>query len=63
MKAPPGFALAAVIVLGLSGCGKGTGSERTDGPSQATVPADGKEFTLQQGQSVRLGGTRSTLQF
>ncbi len=63
MKALTAWVVAGGLALAISGCGKGAGSEGTDRPSEATAPADGKEFTLQQGESVRLAGSQSILQF
>ena len=58
---------AMVLALGLtlfgSGCGKGSGSNGADSLAQVTAPVDGKEFTLRQGDSVRLGGSGPTLHF
>lgn len=63
MKTPTAWLIVAGLTLALSGCGKGAGSEGTDSPSQATVPVDGKEFTLRAGESVRLEGSQSIFQF
>jgi hypothetical protein len=63
MKPFTAVALALVIPLSGSACGKGHGSEGTDSPAQATAPVDGKEFTLRQGESIQLAGSRSTLHF
>jgi len=50
----PPWMIVAGLALAVPACGKGTGS---------TVPVDGKEFTLQMGESVRLEGTQSIIQF
>jgi hypothetical protein len=54
MKVLTAWVIAAGLTLAVPGCGKSAGS---------TVPVDGKEVTLQPGETVRLAGSQSTLQF
>jgi hypothetical protein len=63
MKMLAGCVVALGITLAASGCGRGAGSEGTDNPAQATASADGKEFSIRVGESVRIEGTQSNLSF
>jgi hypothetical protein len=58
-------AVACALGLALSSwtCGKGNGAGGIDSLAQMTAPVDGKEFTLRQGDSIRLTGSQSTLYF
>jgi hypothetical protein len=56
--------LVAAALLGVLGCG-GSGAAERSGPgtqnSNTEIATVGQDFSLKPGQSIRLGGTRSTI--
>ena len=64
MKPHTHLLVAAVLTLGLAGCGSnGTVPEQPDGPSQGnSTVVLGRDFTLRPGESIRLP-PRSLLSF
>lgn len=62
MKPHSHLLVAAVLSVGLTGCGKSPVPEQSDGPSQGSSVILGRDFTLRPGESIRLA-PRSLLVF